>query len=167
MGQRAAARRRRRLRGALRAARLEFLREEPWRASPLREAERWPSEEWEEQAVRGATADDVATFVAREGEEWLGVVDGSATDRVTVDVANFWVRPADRGGGIGRSLLAAVEAWARRRGASRLALWVVETNDAAVDFYRRAGFEASETRPVQSAPGLRQARLLRHLSQDG
>jgi GNAT superfamily N-acetyltransferase len=50
------------------------------------------------------------------------------------------VDQAWRGRGIGRALLAAAEAWARNRGALRLALLADETNLPALDFYDRLGF---------------------------
>ena len=42
--------------------------------------------------------------------------------------------------GIGKRLMAAAEAWARRRGAHRLALWVVGPNLRARRFYATCGF---------------------------
>jgi GNAT superfamily N-acetyltransferase len=57
-----------------------------------------------------------------------------------------------RGRGIGRALLAAAEAWARRRGAVRIALLADETNLLALDFYDRLGF--TRTRLVWLAKAL-------------
>jgi GNAT superfamily N-acetyltransferase len=47
---------------------------------------------------------------------------------------------AERGAGLGRRLLAAVEAEARRRGASRLYLAVLEENPRGRAFWEREGF---------------------------
>jgi GNAT superfamily N-acetyltransferase len=57
-----------------------------------------------------------------------------------------------RGRGIGRALLAGAEAWARRRGAVRLALLADETNLPALDFYDRLGL--TRTRLVWLAKAL-------------
>lgn len=62
------------------------------------------------------------------------------------------VDQAWRGRGIGRALLAAAEAWARDRGAVRLALLADETNLPALDFYDRLGF--TRTRLVWLAKAL-------------
>ena len=51
-----------------------------------------------------------------------------------------------RGRGIGTRLLAAVEAEARREGASRLRLDVIDTNPRARALYERQGFRAARTR---------------------
>ena len=47
-----------------------------------------------------------------------------------------------RGAGIGRQLLEALEAWTSDRGYGQV--WVA-TGDPAVDFYRRCGWELTET----------------------
>ncbi|TQF77759.1 GNAT family N-acetyltransferase [Elioraea sp. Yellowstone] len=57
-----------------------------------------------------------------------------------------------RGRGVGRALLVAAEAWARGRGAVRLALLADETNLPALDFYDRLGF--ARTRLVWLAKAL-------------
>jgi GNAT superfamily N-acetyltransferase len=49
-----------------------------------------------------------------------------------------------RGQGTGRALLAALEAWARARGASRLQLLVDLENRPALGFYRRLGWQATQ-----------------------
>ena len=57
-----------------------------------------------------------------------------------------------RGRGVGRALLDAAEAWARGRGAVRIALLADETNLPALDFYDRLGF--TRTRLVWLAKAL-------------
>jgi ribosomal protein S18 acetylase RimI-like enzyme len=60
-----------------------------------------------------------------------------------------------RGQGIGRQLIAAAEAWARSRGALRIALLADETNAPALDFYDRLGFARTRlvwlARPLDAA----------------
>jgi ribosomal protein S18 acetylase RimI-like enzyme len=54
---------------------------------------------------------------------------------------------------VGRALTEAVIAWAGAKGARSLTRWVVATNVAAAELYRRAGFvETGETMPMPSSP---------------
>lgn len=64
----------------------------------------------------------------------------TARGGLSAGVEDVVVDAAWRGRGIGRALLATAEAWARERGAVRLALLADETNHAALDFYDRLGF---------------------------
>lgn len=64
----------------------------------------------------------------------LGVVESQG------ELANLAVRKEDRGRGLGRALLEAVLAEARRRGVDRLFLEVRRSNRAALALYRRRGF---------------------------
>lgn len=55
-------------------------------------------------------------------------------------IAGLAVAPGARGRGVGSALLAAAEQHARERGARKLSLRVLSTNDAALRLYERAGF---------------------------
>jgi GNAT superfamily N-acetyltransferase len=101
--------------------------------------------------------DDAAALVAAAN----GRVVGMATVQLTVSTArgglsagieDVVVDAAHRGCGLGRRLIAAVEAWARARGALRLSLLADETNAPALDFYDRLGF--ARTRLVWLARAL-------------
>jgi GNAT superfamily N-acetyltransferase len=52
---------------------------------------------------------------------------------------DLFVRPADRGAGVGRALIEAVAARARERGAERLEWAALDWNELALGFYRRLG----------------------------
>jgi GNAT superfamily N-acetyltransferase len=52
---------------------------------------------------------------------------------------DLFVRPAHRGGGVGRELLAAVAARVRDRGGERLEWAALDWNELALGFYRRIG----------------------------
>jgi ribosomal protein S18 acetylase RimI-like enzyme len=54
------------------------------------------------------------------------------------------VHPHMRGRGLGRALMAAVEAWLRQRGAPKLNLMVRGDNAQAAGFYERLGFQREE-----------------------
>ena len=67
----------------------------------------------------------------------------------------MWVAPDARGAGVGRSLLDAVEGWARDRGSARLVLAVTETNDGARRFYEACGFaDTGERHPLREGSDL-------------
>ncbi|MEJ1937283.1 GNAT family N-acetyltransferase, partial [Nostoc sp. NIES-2111] len=51
--------------------------------------------------------------------------------------------PEARGTGIGRSMVAAAEAWLRERGIAKVQLMVRETNTKVVSFYEQLGFEVA------------------------
>jgi GNAT superfamily N-acetyltransferase len=56
---------------------------------------------------------------------------------------DLFVRPAFRGSGAGRALLAAVAARTRARGGQRLEWAALDWNELALGFYRRMGAEAA------------------------
>jgi GNAT superfamily N-acetyltransferase len=65
------------------------------------------------------------------------------------DLAFLWdirVAPEQRGRGVGRALLAAVEAWAGVRACRRLGVETQNVNVPACRFYARAGFELGAVR---------------------
>ncbi len=56
------------------------------------------------------------------------------------------VRQSERGTGVGRALLDALDAWMRDRGATES--WVLADNPGAVDFYRACGFTVATPPPT-------------------
>jgi ribosomal protein S18 acetylase RimI-like enzyme len=94
---------------------------------------------------------DHAVFIAENGEGRCGfaTVIFDLPDEVTLAdqafVPYMAVEPSRAGRGIGRALLAEVEALARRRGFSHLSLMVTEDNAPARALYAAAGF-ATERR---------------------
>ncbi len=72
------------------------------------------------------------------------------------------VDPTAQGGGIGRQLIAAVEAHCRRSGCSHLELEVVDLREELPPFYRRLGFTKIGTAPFPDPGKLRRpAKMLR------
>lgn len=61
-------------------------------------------------------------------------------DERQAEIKRMYVSPAERGHGVGRALLAALEAEARRLGVSRLALETGARQPEAIALYQRAGF---------------------------
>jgi len=68
---------------------------------------------------------------------------------------NVYVREGMRGRGIGRRLLAGVEAWAAAKGADTIRLDVFANNDLGFELWQRNGFEVrlhTMSRPVKAWP---------------
>ncbi len=89
-----------------------------------------------------------AVLVAERGGEVVGMVTGqlvvsTAEGAPSVLVEDMVVDAASRGGGVGRALLAAVESWAAKRGATRLQLLADRENAPALAFYARMGWSAT------------------------
>jgi len=97
----------------------------------------------EEQGVPEALEldglDDQATlWIARSGSRTVG----TARARIVSGVAKaerVAVLAEQRGAGVGRSLMAAIEAWAASRGLQRIAL---SAQEAAIPFYLGLGYQA-------------------------
>ncbi len=84
-------------------------------------------------------------FLARDGDEAVGVAVcflGFSTfaARPLLNLHDVCVRASHRGRGIGRALLEAAEAQARREGCCKLTLEVLDQNHRALRTYLAAGF---------------------------
>lgn len=55
----------------------------------------------------------------------------------------MWVDPEARSTGIGAGLVDAIVDWSIESGAAEVRLWVVQTNNTALDLYQNKGFEES------------------------
>ncbi|MEW6488523.1 MAG: GNAT family N-acetyltransferase [Thermodesulfobacteriota bacterium] len=93
-------------------------------------------------------SEDRRVFVADAGGRAVGM----ATVQVLVSTAeggpvglveDVVVAPEHRGRGLGRRLLAALEAWALERGLTRLQLLADRDNAPAFAFYEKAGWEGT------------------------
>ena len=82
---------------------------------------------------------NVLFFVARLDGEAVGC-GGVAFEDGLAEVKRMYVRPSRRGGRIGRTILARLEAEARARGADRLLLETGDVLHPAIRMYERAGF---------------------------
>lgn len=74
---------------------------------------------------------------------------------------DLFVRPAHRGGGTGRALLAYLARLARERGCGRLEWSVLDWNEPAIGFYRRLGAEPNDEWTVYRLTGDALERLAR------
>jgi GNAT superfamily N-acetyltransferase len=78
-------------------------------------------------------------LLTTSGAVWTGTID------------ELYVDDAQRGGGAGRALLSAAEAWFRERRAERLEVGAYAWNAAAIAFYEAHGFRPAVitfTRPL-------------------
>jgi GNAT superfamily N-acetyltransferase len=82
---------------------------------------------------------------------WLG--------RRGLYLEDLYVRPAARGRGVGRALLAALARVATQRGCRRLEWWVLDWNQPAIGFYRSLGARAMDDWTVYRLTGEPLARL--------
>ncbi len=83
-------------------------------------------------------------LIAERGEETVGYALFFRTFSSFLALEGVWledlfVRPAHRGAGVGRALLASVAARAREQGGERLEWAALDWNELALGFYRRLG----------------------------
>lgn len=99
---------------------------------------------WHERLARP----DAHNLVALLDGELVGMAAGMPGDEPgTRELRSVWVSPRLRGRGVADRLIAEVESWARRSGATRLTLAVLPANTPAVALYRRHGFDVMEEGP--------------------
>jgi GNAT superfamily N-acetyltransferase len=128
----------------LRQLRLRALADAPYAFGSSLEAElAYPESEWLELARRSERADEIAVFVAVDGEHWVGMAGGQWSDREegVAGLWGMWVDPTARGHGLGARLVAAVHEWAAGHGAGVLRLGAVSGEGDPTRFYERLGFQ--------------------------
>lgn len=81
-----------------------------------------------------------AFLVARDGDRAVGCGAVRLLDPTTAEAKRMYVEPDYRGKGVGRAVLAGLEAAARQLGVRRLVLETGVYQQAAISLYRRAGF---------------------------
>jgi putative acetyltransferase len=79
-------------------------------------------------------------LVARHDGRAVGCGAIRVLDSTTAEAKRMYVEPGQRGKGVGRAVLAGLEAAAKQLGVRRLVLETGIYQDAALSFYRRAGF---------------------------
>lgn len=72
---------------------------------------------------------------------------------------DLFVKPEERGRGVGKQLFAELASIARKRGLARLEWWVLDWNKPAIDFYDSLGAEAMDDWTVYRLSGDALARL--------
>jgi putative acetyltransferase len=79
-------------------------------------------------------------LIARDDGRAVGCGAIRVLDSTTAEAKRMYVEPGQRGKGVGRAVLAGLEAAAKQLGVRRLVLETGIYQDAALSFYRRAGF---------------------------
>jgi GNAT superfamily N-acetyltransferase len=101
-------------------------------------------EEWYDSALthESINHDDIGYFVAEREGPVVGFASVTTADEPAVaSLGALYVAPEHWRSGIGSGLLDRAEAWAQKRGATRLHLGVIAENDIGVSFYRTRGYE--------------------------
>ena len=131
-------------------------------------------QQWREWAGRGRHGIGGVTFAAADGDRFVGLAAGFDDDEEGlpdgVHLVAMWVDPDARRQGVGARLVEAVVSWAREREAPEVHLWVADGNEAALELYRRIGFEPTGIRqPLPSNPSVGEEMLRLDLngSEDG
>jgi GNAT superfamily N-acetyltransferase len=104
----------------------------------------------------------LARLLAHDGQALVAEGDGALLGVATVQIVHSLVDDAPRGmltalvvhedtrgQGVGRALVAAVEAWARERGANRVVVTTALRRAGAHAFYERIGYEFTGRRYVK------------------
>jgi ribosomal protein S18 acetylase RimI-like enzyme len=92
---------------------------------------------------------DIEGVIAERGSDAVGMVLffpwlSTWRGRLNLYIQDLYVDPAERGGGLGRRLLAAAASEGKRRGCKGLLLAVEISNADAARFYTRLGFQRIE-----------------------
>lgn len=116
----------------------------------------FPTDAWSESSMRATLRDRDTVFVVAERTADGGGLDGYGAvlvpHRGDADVLTLAVVAAARGGGLGRTLLAALLAAARERRAPRVFLEVRDDNPVAQRLYASVGFVPVGRRPRYYQP---------------
>lgn len=125
----------------------------------------YTDEAWEQRAAECAASHATSLFFAEVHGAVVGMAGGDfEADDPMPSLISMWVEPHARGFGGGQVLVEAVAAWALEQGASRLQLWVTETNSSAIALYRRMGFiDTGQTQVLPSNHSLMERQMVRNL----
>jgi ribosomal protein S18 acetylase RimI-like enzyme len=123
--------------------------------------------DWDEWADEDAAGETGATLVALRGPEPVGIVTGRRDDHEAglFHVYAMWVAPEARRDGVGRRLLAEIEAWMTSCGAAVSQLSVTSEAAAARHLYESSGYEPDgEVEESPHTPGLVHVSLRKRLA---
>jgi ribosomal protein S18 acetylase RimI-like enzyme len=114
----------------------------------------FPDAEWLRRAAN-MNGEERVGYLAMENDRACGII-GAFRDEnnpLSANVVSMWVAPEHRRTGVGSSLIAALQAWARACGVRALRLMVTSNNHAAIEFYERMGFSMTgNTEPYPNDP---------------
>jgi GNAT superfamily N-acetyltransferase len=102
--------------------------------------------EWIRKSISGAIADKV--FVYRSEEKEDGLITVSLKESGCAVVGLLSVSPSMQGKGVAAALLQMAERWAARSGAERMSITTQIGNEAAVRFYKKAGYSIRDIEQI-------------------
>jgi ribosomal protein S18 acetylase RimI-like enzyme len=151
----------------IKVVRLRALRSDPSSfASTFPEEAAYADEEWMDWAIGHAAGEEMATILALEGENAIGLVSAyrDKGDGSLYHVYAMWVAPEHRGSGLGRRLLAAIEEWIAGAGGTTVQLDVADTAKEAVALYNSSGYvRDGHQSPSPHTPGITHVSLRKRL----
>jgi ribosomal protein S18 acetylase RimI-like enzyme len=104
----------------------------------------YAEQEWADWASGDASGDEMATVLALDDGEPVGIVGAyrDDDDDSLYHVIAMWVAPEYRGRGLGRALLRTIEAWVHECGGATIQLDVADqaAAAAAASLYQSAGY---------------------------
>jgi len=122
--------------------------------------------DWHQRSIDWTSHRSVG-YLAMDGETPCGIgaafLDEKNPERA--HLVSMWVAPAQRGKGVGFTLVSGVRAWAKDQGARTLRLSVTNNNERAIEFYRRTGFSMTgKTEPYPNDPALFEYEMSQNLA---
>lgn len=154
---------------AFRMLRLWALQDSPsaFGSTYARESQ-FPEAEWLQRAAN-MNGETRVGYLAMDNASPYGIIGAfrDEHDPAKAQVISMWVAPAYRRTGVGRALIAAIEAWAQKTGARRLQLLVTSGNHSAMEFYKQCGFAfTGRTEPYPNDPSLIEYEMARAVLPD-
>lgn len=113
-------------------------------------------EDWKTKAATWSNGTTGTCWIALDGDAPVGIAAGyiAADAPNVVNLVSMWTSSTHRRRGIGGKLVARVEEWAKSVGVPVIQLHVTEGNTAAIELYKRCGFEfTGEREQHQAHPG--------------
>ncbi|MEL6823551.1 MAG: GNAT family N-acetyltransferase [Calditrichota bacterium] len=129
---------------AVKALRLQALADAPYAfAETLAEAEATPDTVWQERIQQNSEGKNSICALAIEEDHPVGMAVGlnNSQGDGKAHLVAMWVASEQRGSGAAEALVEFIVSWARDVGAAVLQAGVMESNQRALAFYRRVGFE--------------------------
>jgi ribosomal protein S18 acetylase RimI-like enzyme len=123
--------------------------------------------DWAARITKAATPGLGVMFFACDSDTYCGLIGCFKDDEIPSRawIVSMWVAPESRRRGVGAMLMEAAEKWARNSGFAEISLDVTEDNTAAMELYKRCGFNfTGETSINPNDPNLREFAMVKPLA---